>query len=243
MKRCNKCGRTYEDAMTFCLEDGAPLIVDTPFANSEDATLINGRDVYAESDEIRAANPWKTAFIVMISAFAVLLIAGLLALKFYNDKAENRDMAVNTTAPPNQIISTPTPKPTPSPTPTPTPTPDESANTNSAAPGDTTDTGDFSEIAGLKKFMSYSQARKAIIGAGWKPIPNVPDGSQSITRDRFINDFKFIEVVSCAGTGLGQCRFEFGDNKGRKLVVITLNNDDDEDIDTPTVDTWFLEDE
>lgn len=242
MMRCNKCGKIYEDSMTFCLDDGSPLMPDVPFANSEDPTLVYSKNNAVVEPEMQQANPWKTAFIVMISAFVVLLIAGLLALKFYSDQANDRDMAVNTSAPANQIVSTPTPKATPTVTPTPTPTPDESANANTSdSPAPITD-GDIKEIGGLKKFMSYFQARGLIIKAGWKPIPHDPESGRSTVIDRFIKDHKFVEVDSCAGTGLGQCRFQFQDDKGRKLVVITLNNEED-DIEAPTVDTWFLEDE
>ncbi len=74
--------------------------------------------------------------------------------------------------------------------------------------------------------LSYHQARKILIKEGWIPITHMqsyPQEEVGITygSGKVFWDLGYWEVVSCTGTGLGFCRFEFSDPSGRKLVVVT----------------------
>ncbi len=91
----------------------------------------------------------------------------------------------------------------------------------------------------LKQGMSYAQARKALINAGWQAVELSPN------RDRFgamdyIIKLGYNEVESCSGTGMGFCRFTFTDAKGRKLAVVTVNNQQGQQ---PRLQRWWIDTE
>lgn len=75
--------------------------------------------------------------------------------------------------------------------------------------------------------LSYHEARKLLIDAGWQP-------SQNAMRDDFIasgNSTEFLkkgysEIESCAGTGMAPCAFIFSDTYGNTLRVISLGVED-----------------
>jgi hypothetical protein len=79
---------------------------------------------------------------------------------------------------------------------------------------------------------SYDVARKMLIKEGWQPNerrwsdvddPSVQGGNGPVFWKR-----GYREVVSCAGTGAAECRFEFFDPNERVLLVITQGEEDDE---------------
>lgn len=81
------------------------------------------------------------------------------------------------------------------------------------------------EVPLLKQKMPYSEAREILINAGWQTIEIPPlqrGSSYSGAVKKIVDEFGFNEVVDCAGTGVGPCRFEFATADGRKLVVITV---------------------
>jgi hypothetical protein len=89
----------------------------------------------------------------------------------------------------------------------------------------------------LKQGMSYAQARKTLINAGWQAVALSPN------RDRFgamddIIKLGYNEVESCSGTGMGFCRFTFTDANGRKLVVVTINNQRGQQ---PKLHRWWID--
>lgn len=89
----------------------------------------------------------------------------------------------------------------------------------------------------LKQGMSYAQTRKALINAGWQAVELSPN------RDRFgamdyIIQLGYNEVESCSGTGMGFCRFNFTDAKGRKLAVVTVNNQQGQ---KPQLHRWWID--
>ncbi|MDX2245018.1 MAG: hypothetical protein NW224_30445 [Leptolyngbyaceae cyanobacterium bins.302] len=91
----------------------------------------------------------------------------------------------------------------------------------------------------LKQGMSYAQARKALINAGWQAVELSPN------RDRFgamnyIIKLGYNEVESCSGTGMGFCRFNFTDADGRKLAVVTINNQQGQH---PKLHRWWIDTE
>lgn len=77
-----------------------------------------------------------------------------------------------------------------------------------------------SEPVPLKKGMSYKEARQILIKQGWKPNlegkPNLRDRS---VKELF--DLGYQEIKDCSGTGEAPCRFEFINQKGEVLVVVT----------------------
>jgi hypothetical protein len=93
----------------------------------------------------------------------------------------------------------------------------------------------------LQQQMSYAEARQILIGSGWQAIEISPTQRehQSSTLAHLI-DLGYTEVVDRSGTGMGFCRFEFAAADGRKLAVVTVNNQQDED--GSTLHRWWLED-
>lgn len=79
------------------------------------------------------------------------------------------------------------------------------------------------EVPKLKQKMSYDDARNILIESGWQAILLSPnrDWRQVGTGTTRFRDLGYDEVVSCSGTGLGFCRFEFASADNRKLVVVT----------------------
>jgi hypothetical protein len=84
------------------------------------------------------------------------------------------------------------------------------------------------ELPKLTQGKSYSEVREILIDAGWQALlisPMQREQSLSGTEKHLVEKLGYGELVSCAGTGLGLCRFEFAAADKRKLVVVTANND------------------
>ena len=82
---------------------------------------------------------------------------------------------------------------------------------------------------------AYSIARQKILTSGWTPVEE-EDESYTLPAERKMADKGWIELQSCAGTGLRPCRFEFERPEGEKLVVITAGESED-----PSVRSIFTE--
>ncbi|NJL20546.1 MAG: hypothetical protein HC895_06625 [Leptolyngbyaceae cyanobacterium SM1_3_5] len=91
----------------------------------------------------------------------------------------------------------------------------------------------------LQQEMPYAQARQILLDEGWQAI-DIPalqrDYELSGLEDYIANELGYGEMASCAGTGLGLCRFEFAAADGRKLIVVTANNEQE-----PTLYRWWIE--
>ena len=77
--------------------------------------------------------------------------------------------------------------------------------------------------------LSYHKARKILVKDGWIPRTqrhSYNDAGLRYGSGKVFWDLGYWEVVSCAGTAEGFCRFEFSDPSGRKLVVITAGMED-----------------
>lgn len=83
---------------------------------------------------------------------------------------------------------------------------------------------------------TYSEARRTILTSGWTPVEGDYE-SYSMSAVRTMADNGWIEVQSCAGSGVRPCRFEFERPTGEKLVVITEGESED-----PSVRSIFTED-
>jgi len=101
-----------------------------------------------------------------------------------------------------------------------------------------------STLDGLRQGMPYSEAREMLLASGWQAKnmrgqdrqEHYGEGSLPGREEEMIEKRGWGELVSCAGTGLAQCRFEFQNVERQILVVITGGEGDD-----PGVDSWFYE--
>ncbi|WP_155968003.1 hypothetical protein [Kamptonema formosum] len=93
----------------------------------------------------------------------------------------------------------------------------------------------------LRQGMTYSAARTMLIESGWQAVfnsqlLNTPSASGAVNY--FFKEKQYTEIVDCAGTGMGLCLFEFQNAAGKKLFVITANNEPDRESE---VFDWRLE--
>jgi len=128
-------------------------------------------------------------------------------------------------------ISPQTP-PTSSPS-TPKPAPSTTPSTSSATPSPRSSPSTPPQIQSLPAIsgLSYHKARKILIKEGWIPLTHRQSYPQEAVdleygSGKVFWGLGYWEVVSCSGTGLGFCRFEFSDPSGRKLVVVTAGMED-----------------
>ena len=76
------------------------------------------------------------------------------------------------------------------------------------------------QLIDIEVGMQYADARARLLKKGWVPAEAPDPGPYGVERMAY--DAGFTEVAGCAGTGLGQCRFDFthpGEQKS--LAVIT----------------------
>lgn len=76
----------------------------------------------------------------------------------------------------------------------------------------------------LRKGMTYSEARQVILEQGWKPNPNVESNLRNAVV-KAIFDQGYTEIEDCAGTGEAPCRYEFVNQNGELLYVVTAGRD------------------
>ncbi|MEE3717699.1 hypothetical protein V2H45_13240 [Tumidithrix elongata RA019] len=85
----------------------------------------------------------------------------------------------------------------------------------------------------LQKGMTYEEARQIILAQGWKPNPNVESNLRSPVV-KAIFDRGYIEINDCSGTGEAPCRYEFVNQNGELLYVVTAGRDS-------LVRNWWIE--
>jgi hypothetical protein len=94
----------------------------------------------------------------------------------------------------------------------------------------------------LQKNMSYSEAKKILVKAGWQhadlPAYGYSKKDQKVISEcfgqvRLCNDYP--ELLSCSGQGY--CRMSFYDHFGNKLQVVTYGNLGDKGV---SVLRWWL---
>jgi Domain of unknown function (DUF4440) len=121
MKRCPTCKREFEDSVTYCLDDGSPLIPE--LRQDSDATLVNpsasGRDIgateygqlggkatvsgsvadlpvmptYGAPPEKRQVWPWVVAGLAILFLFGIVIAAVIAIPKIVNRANSNRAAA------------------------------------------------------------------------------------------------------------------------------------------------------
>ena len=89
------------------------------------------------------------------------------------------------------------------------------------------------KIAGL----TYAKARKALLAQGWRPLrtkpanaANVASADPDLTAGNGPVFWRrgYVELESCAGTGLAPCAFLFKDAHGNRLRLSTEGEEDPE---------------
>jgi hypothetical protein len=90
----------------------------------------------------------------------------------------------------------------------------------------------------LRQEMPYSEARQILLNAAWQAVFSSPNREKYAPLDYIINELGYSEVEDCSGTGMGFCRFEFATADGRKLAVVTINNQRGQQ---PLLYCWWLE--
>lgn len=99
-------------------------------------------------------------------------------------------------------------------TPQPEQTPSEPVASSSPQPAPAAD------IINLEAGMQYADARARLLEQGWIPAEAPEPGPYGVERMAY--EAGFTEVAGCAGTGLGQCRFDFvHPDEQNSLAVIT----------------------
>ncbi|WP_271253159.1 hypothetical protein [Pseudanabaena sp. Chao 1811] len=77
-----------------------------------------------------------------------------------------------------------------------------------------------SQYLPLRKGMTYKETRRIILKQGWKPNPDVKTNLRN-SGVKAIFDRGYIEISDCSGTGEAPCRYEFVNQKGELLYVVT----------------------
>ncbi|MBD3887328.1 hypothetical protein IFO70_37780 [Phormidium tenue FACHB-886] len=89
----------------------------------------------------------------------------------------------------------------------------------------------------LRQEMPYAEARQILLDAGWQAVFQSPNRQRFAAMGYLIDELGYNEVVSCSGTGIGFCAFEFMDAYGNKLAVSTVDNQPGQQ---PLLYRWWL---
>lgn len=90
----------------------------------------------------------------------------------------------------------------------------------------------------LRQGMPYAQARKILLEAGWQAVELSQNRERFSPMDYIIDQLGYNEVEDCSGTGMGYCRFSFADANGRKLAVVTVDNQRGQQ---PKLRRWWID--
>jgi hypothetical protein len=95
----------------------------------------------------------------------------------------------------------------------------------------------------LQKGMPYKEARRLLLQQGWQPnLQGDPPNLRSLAV-RGLYDLGYVEIEDCSGTGEGPCRFQFINDNGDLLFVVTtpLGNPNLSPNLGPFVRNWWIE--
>ncbi|MEO8891141.1 MAG: hypothetical protein ABI417_06335, partial [Coleofasciculaceae cyanobacterium] len=97
----------------------------------------------------------------------------------------------------------------------------------------------ISEALPLQQGMPYKQARQLLLRQGWQPnLQSEPPNLRSLAVKK-LYDLGYVEIEDCAGTGEGPCRFQFINDNGDQLFVVTTPRGNP-NLD-PFVRNWWIE--
>jgi len=89
----------------------------------------------------------------------------------------------------------------------------------------------------LRQEMPYAEARQILLDAGWQANLLSPNRTRYTSAEKYlIDELGYREFGACSGTGMGFCLAKFTTADGRKLSVVTVNNQS-----APTLYRWNLE--
>ncbi|MCT7952914.1 hypothetical protein NG798_24240 [Ancylothrix sp. C2] len=89
---------------------------------------------------------------------------------------------------------------------------------------------------GLRQGMPYSEARQIILNSGWQIDYGRPRVRElSGLTSRMVNKLGYDEFGDCSGTGIGFCGGDFIGSNGKRLGIVTVNNQQD-----PRLYHWTL---
>ena len=84
---------------------------------------------------------------------------------------------------------------------------------------------------------AYGKAQQRLLAKGWRPQPRARQSSCSILQaDR--RCALFPELVACASTGSGFCRFQWHSPQGQIWALITVGGNPQGD--PGSISTWFV---
>jgi len=248
MKKCPKCGRTYAELYSFCLEDGA--VLSPPLDEIDQTTAVLSQAKTHSAPSAGRNKIWKLAVILSFSVFA--LGFAVTAIYFYSRK--NQEIAGSNEVNKGNTGAKTTPTAAISPTISATSTPENNSNkpaensnlksntnnpTLSPAKTPEKETPD-AVVKKLKQGMPYASARKMLLDGGWQAVAQSPNRELFGQEEYVVNTLKYYEMEACSGTGAGYCRFLFRDVNKRKLAVVTVNNEEGVKG-GPKVENWSFE--
>jgi len=89
----------------------------------------------------------------------------------------------------------------------------------------------------LRRGEAYGKAQQRLLANGWRPQPQPRQSSCSILQaDR--RCALFHELVACASTGPGFCRFHWHSPQGQSWALITVGGNPQGD--PGSINTWFV---
>ncbi|OKH17441.1 hypothetical protein [[Limnothrix rosea] IAM M-220] len=91
--------------------------------------------------------------------------------------------------------------------------------TNNVPTQQTSATNTETLLKSFEQGTPYAVVRAQLLKAGWTPAEVPEPGAFGVEREAY--DSGFIEVSACAGTGMGQCRFELVNLEKQKGLSIT----------------------
>lgn len=80
---------------------------------------------------------------------------------------------------------------------------------------------DAPEDLQIAEGMPYSEAREILIQQGWQPNLEGEPADLADAAVRRLFELGYEEIKSCSGTGEAPCRYEFVNDRGELLVVVT----------------------
>ena len=83
----------------------------------------------------------------------------------------------------------------------------------------------------------YDRARQRLLAKGWRPQPRPPHSScSSLQADQRCGLFR--ELLACASTGPGFCRFQWQSPRGQSWALITVGGNPQGN--PGLINTWFV---